>query len=248
MKKRLLSLLFYCISLPVMAEDELRVAVASNFTGTMQQLVRQFEQQTPYRVITSYGSTGKLFAQIANGAPFDAFLSADSASPCRLEEMGLTAAASRFTYARGEVVLWSPAAQSPDEVLTMLKTGEFRHLAMANPKTAPYGAAAEEALEKLGLAKRFEKQTTKGENIAQTFQFIHSGNAQLGFVARSQVMSSDGELPGAVWKVPLEMYTPIEQQAVLLQHAEGNAAAQAFMAFLRGKQAREIISASGYGV
>lgn len=247
MRPLLLSLLCYCMCSPAISADEVRAAVASNFIWTMQQLAPQFERQTRYRVIASYGSTGKLYAQITNGAPFDVFLSADSATPRRLEELRLIATGSRFTYARGELVLWSPAVQSTDEVLTMLKTGAFRYLAIANPKTAPYGAAAEEVLAKLGLDRRFEKQTTKGDNIAQTFQFIHSGNAQLGFVARSQMMSADGALPGAVWEVPLEMYPPIEQQAVLLQRGENNAAAQAFMTFLRGKQARDIIAANGYG-
>ncbi|MEW5756146.1 MAG: molybdate ABC transporter substrate-binding protein [Pseudomonadota bacterium] len=248
MRSTILSFLLFCVAWPALAAEEARVAVASNFTGTMQQLVQRFEQQNPYHVVASYGSTGKLFAQITNGAPFDAFLSADVESPSRLEAMGLITSGSRFTYARGELVLWSPSVRSADEVLALLKSGAFRYLAMANPKTAPYGAAAEEVLTKLGLDRRYAQQTVQGDNIAQTFQFVHSGNAQLGFVARSQMLSAEATPSGAVWEIPLEMYAPIEQQAVLLKRGAENTAARAFLDFLRSKQAREIIAASGYGI
>jgi len=248
MRSILFLLLLCSVALPVAAAEKARIAVASNFTSTMQQLVRQFEQQTGYRVITSYGSTGKLFAQITNGAPFDAFLAADSARPRRLEGLGLIADGRRFTYAKGELALWSPQATSADHLLRMLREGDFRYLAIANPKTAPYGYAAEQLLDKLGLAGRYAKRTAKGENIAQTYQFIYSGNAQLGFVARAQLNDAGTDLPGAVWPVPTDMYTPIEQQAVLLKRGEVSTAARAFMDFLRSEQALAMIAESGYGI
>jgi len=247
MKVMLCSLLLALFSGSLLAkENTLQIAVASNFTSTMQRLAVQFEQQTGYATNISYASTGKLFAQISNGAPFDLLLAADSARPRRLESLGLIVPGKRFTYAKGEVVLWAPQAHSTEQALRQLQEGDFNYLAIANPKIAPYGAAAMETLKKLGINNRFKKRTVRGENIAQTYQFIYSGNAQMGFVARSQVVAAGEGFRGVMWLVPSEMYTPIEQQVVLLKRAENNPAADAFFNFLRSELAQATIVVSGY--
>lgn len=230
------------------AEEALQIAVASNFTSTMQQLAVQFEQQTGHRTTVSYASTGKLFAQISNGAPFDLLLAADRARPRRLESLGLIAPGKRFTYAKGEVVLWAPHAHSTEEALQQLQQGDFNYLAIANPKIAPYGAAAMETMAKLGINNRYMKRIARGENIAQTYQFVYSGNAEMGFVAKSQVVAAGDALRGVVWQVPRDMYTSIEQQAVLLKRAEDNPVAHAFFDFLSGEVAQKTIAATGYNL
>ena len=242
------SVLLLAISSPLFAVEQVSVAVASNFTATMQQLVKQFEQDSGFGVSPSYGSTGKLFAQIVNGAPYEIFLAADSERPMRLHQRGNLTSGEPFTYARGELVLWAPHVSTAEQAQQQLRQGQFNFFAMANPKTAPYGAAAMEVLSKLGVGNRYARQTVKGENIAQTYQFIYSGNAQLGFIAKSQLRSSVEPLPGAVWHVPQQMYTPIEQQAILLKRGENNPAAQAFMRFLQTDVAQQLIVDSGYGV
>ncbi len=221
------------------AADEIRVAVASNFANAGKALARRFEQQSGHKVQLVSGSTGKHYAQIHNGAPFEAFFAADARRPERLESEGLIQPGSRFSYALGRLVLWSPDADVVDPKGTVLKEGNFRHLAVANPKLAPYGRAARETLRHLGLWQLLRGRMVRGENIGQTFQFVKSGNAELGLVAGSQALQQSGSR----WEVPPNLYAPIVQQAVLLKNAP---AARDFLAFVRSEQGREVIRAHGY--
>jgi molybdate transport system substrate-binding protein len=226
----------------VIASD-IRIAVASNFTNAIKATTDSFEVETGHKVTLAFGSTGKHYAQIVNGAPFDAFFAADVRRPKLLEQEGLVVPESRFTYALGKLILWSPDAALVDAEGGVLEHGEFRHLAIANPKLAPYGLAAREVLQKRGFWDDMSKRLVRGENIGQAFQFVASGNAELGFVARSQLMRPGFENEGSYWDVPAELYTPIEQQAVLLKDSE---AARAFMSFMRSKEAIRIIRDHGY--
>lgn len=225
--------------------DEIRVAVASNFADAIKAVVDVFEKETGHRVIPSFGSTGKLYAQIRHGAPFDAFFAADARRPALLEAEGVARPGSRFTYAVGNVVLWSPDTDLVDANAGILVDGGFRHLAMANPKLAPYGKAAEEIMRKKGVWDGLQARIVRGENIAQTFQFVKSGNAELGFVALSQVTQPGKAIAGSLWRPPLALYTPIEQQAVLLNE---NPAARQFLAFMQANAAVKIIKSYGYDV
>jgi molybdate transport system substrate-binding protein len=226
---------------------EVRVAVAANFVGTLARIGKAFQASAGDTIAASSGSTGTLYAQIHNGAPYDVLLAADVEHPKRLEQEGLAVAGTRFTYARGQLVLWSRDPQLVDSDGKVLRTGSFRHLAIANPATAPYGAAAQQVLERLGLLSTLAPRLVRGENIGQTFQFVRSGNAELGFVALAQVRQLAPSARGSSWVVPANLYDPIEQQAVLLTRAHDNAAARAFVEFLRGKAARDMIKADGYG-
>lgn len=225
------------------AADEIHVAAASNFRDAMKALASQFEQVSEHEVILIFGSTGKQFAQIRNGAPYDAFLSADSRRPELLEREGLAVPGSRFTYAVGRLVLWSPQAGYVDPGGKILERGDFRHLAIANPNLAPYGTAAREALQALGLWNQLGPRLVRGENIGQAFQFVSSGNAQLGLVAWSQLRRNDATIEGSYWLVPARYYSPIEQQAVLLRDT---VAARTFMSFIRSDESAKIIRAHGY--
>jgi molybdate transport system substrate-binding protein len=225
---------------------EVQVAVASNFIGPMQRIAARFEADTGHKAVLVSGATGKLYAQIRHGAPFDLFLAADERTPQKLEDEGAAVTGSRFTYAIGKLVLWSPQSGFVDDQGEVLRDGDFDHLAIASPRTAPYGAAAMEVLEHLGIAEALATRLVTGENIAQTFQFVSTGNARLGFVALSQVMV-DGKLAaGSVWQVPPEMYTPIRQDAVVLSRGGGNPAATALADYLRGSVAADIVRAYGY--
>ncbi len=234
-------LLSFCAS-RVLA-GEIRVAVASNFMPTAKQLARQFEADSGHSIKLASGSTGKLYAQIRNGAPFEAFFAADVKRPELLEQQGSALPGSRFTYAVGKLVLWSPRADLVDQEGEVLKSGDFRFLALANPRLAPYGRAAEQVLRKLERWHGLQQRLVRGENIGQTFQFVKSGNAALGFVARSQLHRSGKPIQGSVWEVPQTLYQPLQQQAVLLKQ---NDAAQAFLDFVRSDQGRQIIRQSGY--
>jgi len=225
--------------------DEIRVAVASNFHEAAKTLAKRFAASSGHRVVLVPGSTGKHYAQIRHGAPFDAFLAADGARPERLEREGLAHAGERFTYALGQLVLWSPREDYVDAAGAVLANADFRHLAIANPKLAPYGAAARQVLEERGLWQALQVRLVRGENVAQAYQFVASGNAALGFVALSQVERPGQPARGSWWKVPLSSYTPIEQQAVLLSDS---AAARGFLTFLQSNEARTIIRAYGYGL
>jgi molybdate transport system substrate-binding protein len=227
------------------AADEIRVATASNFRNTMAVLIREFESRSEHKVIPIYGSTGKLFAQIINGSPVDALFAADARRPELLDQAGLAVPGSRFTYATGQLVLWSPIADYVDASGTILEQGDFRHLAIANPALAPYGVAARQVLESLGAWEKLHSRLVQGENIGQTFLFVHSGNAELGFIARSQLLTGSSGRGGSSWQVPADLYQPIEQQAVMLDDSE---AARAFMAFIRSSQAVRIIRNHGYSL
>lgn len=226
--------------------DEVQVAVAANFTAPMQQIAALFEKDTGHKAMLAFGSTGKFYAQIANGAPFEVLLAADDETPARLEKEGLGVAGSHFTYAIGKLVLWSASPDLVDAGGAVLKSGNFKHLALANPKTAPYGAAAMEAMGKLGVLPALQPLFVQGDNITQTQQFIVSGNAELGFVALSQVFK-DGKLSsGSMWMVPAKLYEPILQDAVLLAKGKDKAASIALMAYLKGEKARAVIKSYGY--
>jgi molybdate transport system substrate-binding protein len=227
---------------PAWAAD-LKIAVASNFTPTLQVIARRFEASSGHRLILSPGSTGKHYAQITHGAPFDLFFAADSERPRLLDGNGRALAETRFTYAIGQLVLWSPEPGMVDGQGEVLETGEFRHLAIANPDLAPYGRAARETLENLGLWSGLGGRLVRGENVNQAFQFVRSGNAQLGFVALSQLQQPGAPIAGSRWRVPRTMYAPIEQQAVLLRESP---AARAFLAFMRSEETLQLIAEYGY--
>ena len=233
------------VTLPRAMAAEARIAVATNFINVTKQIVPTFEKTTGHKVKVSYGSTGKLYAQIQNGAPFDVFLAADAERPKLLEENGGAVPGSRFTYAVGKLVLWSTEKGYVDQFGRILSTGDFKRLAIANPKTAPYGAAAQEVMEALGVWEHVQPRLVMGESIAQTFQFVATGNVPLGFVALAQVEAVENK--GSFWRVPDKLYTPIEQQAVLLQRGADNQAAKAFFEFLQSEEIRRVITGFGYG-
>lgn len=238
-------LLGLLIATRVSAEETL-VAVASNFTATAKDIATAFEIETGHRAKLSFGSTGKLYAQIAHGAPFDLFLAADSERPALAEQQGFAVAGSAFTYARGKLVLYS---LDPDLVVNegeaLNNPESFARIAIANPATAPYGEAAVAVMQHMGVYAKVESKIVKGENIAQVYQYVITQNVQLGFVALSQVIA---ESRGSQWIIPEELYAPIKQDAVLLTRGSGNPAAQAFMEFLKGAEARRIIESYGYGL
>lgn len=224
--------------------QDVQAAVAANFAAAARDLAGRFARDTRHPVGISTGSTGKFYAQIRAGAPFDVFLAADDETPARLERERLAVAGSRFTYAVGRLALWSPQPDLVDDKGNVLREGRFRRLAIANPKLAPYGAAAVQALQRLGLWDAVKVRLVQGENIAQTFQFVASGNADLGFVAWSQVVEQKES--GAAWLVPASLHSPLRQDATLLVHGERNAVARQFLDFLRSAQAREQIRHYGY--
>jgi molybdate transport system substrate-binding protein len=225
------------------AASEIRVAVAANFTAPLKELATLFEASTSHKVILIPGSTGKHYAQIIHGAPFDAFFAADSERPEMLEDRSLIIAGSRYSYAQGRLVLWSPQSKLIVTGSDVLTTDNFRHLAIANPKLAPYGQAAREVLEQMDQWDRLQAKLVRGENISQAFQFVYSGNAELGFIARSQFINSTQDKPGSHWDVPATMHTPIIQQAVQLTNSE---TARLFLEFTRSPSAQRIIHNYGY--
>jgi len=232
------------------ASGSVMVAVASNFTQAARDIADAFEQETGHRVQFSVSSSGKLFAQISHGAPFDVLLSADAERPTLLDSRGLVAPGSRRTYATGRLTLWSvdPRYQGKD-CEAELKAGNFDRLAIANPKTAPYGIAAEEVLANVGLATEdLTRRIAMGESIAQALQFVASRSASMGLIATAQLKLPDIPEGTCNWEVPQEMHSKIEQQAVLLARSANNPAAQAFMTFLAGEQAQSIIVTHGYGL
>lgn len=244
---RLLAMaLAYLLSNSVVHAEDIHAAVASNFTAPMHEIVVQFEKTSGHRVILSFGSSGKFFAQIRNGAPFHVLLSADQKIPQALEEAGLTEPGSRFTYAVGALALWSAKPNFVNGGDARLKNGDFNKLALANPKVAPYGAAAVEVLEALDLRLATQARWVMGENIAQTYQFIASGNADLGFVALSQIMDKGQLRAGSSWIIPGDLHSPIRQDAVLLKNAADRVGARALLDYLRSSEARSIMRAYGY--
>lgn len=246
--KQLASVLAMVTCLGTVHAGEVQVAVAANFAGPMEKLAEQFQKDTGHKAVLASGATGKFYAQIRNGAPFEVLLSADDETPARLEAEGQVVAKSRFTYAVGRLVLWSAKANYVDAAGAVLKTGDFTHLAIANPKTAPYGAAAVAVINKLGLTARLQPRLVQGENIAQAFQFASTGNAELGFVAQAQVWRDGKFTAGSGWIVPASMHAPIRQDAALLTRGAKNPAAQALLDYLRTDRAKALIRAYGYEV
>lgn len=227
--------------------EEALVAVAANFAEVIEELEARFERETGHRLTVTIGATGQLYAQITNGAPFDILLAADRERPLRLEQEGHAVAGSRFTYAVGKLTLWSAdAARIGADGEDALRGGEFRKLAMANPALAPYGEAARETLAALGLYEKLADRLVMGENIGQTHTMVATGNAELGFVALSYVMSPRNEISGSRWDVPQDLYSPIRQDAVLLNRAAANPAAREFLAYLRSDDVLTVIRSFGY--
>ena len=225
---------------------EVQVAVAANFTAPMQKIAAAFEEDTGHKAVLAFGATGAFYAQIRNGAPFQMLLSADTETPAHLEQEGLASAGTRFTYASGRLVLWSAQPGFVDDKGEVLAKGTFQRIALANPKLAPYGAAAIETLTALRQLERLRPRFVQGENIAQTYQFVGTGNAQLGFVALSQVMVDGRITKGSAWLVPASLHSPLRQDAVILAAGRDNAAATALAAYLKGDKARAAIRSYGY--
>jgi molybdate transport system substrate-binding protein len=244
----LITLLILSLTSGKLFAAEATLAVAANFTGTMQRIAPLFEQATGHTLTLTFGSTGKLYAQITNGAPFDLFMSADAITPARLEEKGLAVPGTQFTYAMGKLVLWSPEPGIVDDAGEFLKEDPITHLAIVNPKLAPYGAAAIATLESMGVMPALESKLVIGENLTQAYQFIVSGNATAGFIALSQILKGGKFSGGSWWIVPAEHYTPLRQDAVLLKRGEKNAAALALLEFMKSPPALEIIQGDGYGL
>lgn len=228
--------------------EEVQVAVAANFSAPMQAIATAFEKDTGHKAQLAFGSTGKFYAQIKNGAPFQVLLSADDETPARLEREGMAVAATRFTYAIGMLALWSAREGMVDGRGDVLRKGGYAHLAIANPKVAPYGAAAIEVLKHLNLLEAVQPRLVQGENIAQTYQFAASGNAELGFVAVSQITKDSKLVSGSAWMVPGNLHAPIRQDAVMLANGKGNAAASALMTYLKSGKAKAVIRAYGYDI
>lgn len=225
---------------------EVSVAVAANFAAPMQKIAAAFEHDTGHKAVLAFGSTGRFRAQIRNGAPFDVLLAADDETPRQLEHDGLGVAGTRFTYAVGRLVLWSRQPGLVDDQGAVLKTGSFARLALADPKLAPYGAAAVATLTGLGLLEQLTPKFVLGENIGQAYQFVATQNVPLGFVALSQVYADGHLTQGSAWVVPASLHRPIRQDALLLGRGQGKPAAQALLAYLRGEKARTIIRSYGY--
>ncbi len=231
------------LSAPARADDT-TVAVAANFTEPAKEIARAFEAQTGHTVTLSFGSTGQFYIQIKQDAPFAVLLAADQETPKKMGDDGLAVAETRFTYAIGRLVLWGKSPNAPAGE-AILRSGGFDKLAVANPKLAPYGAAGLQVLTKLGVYDALAPKLVQGNNITQTFQFVDTGNAELGFVALSQVIA---RTDGHYWLVPAGLYSPILQDAVLLRKGAGDPTARAFLAFLKGPEALKIIQTFGYGI
>lgn len=230
----------------LVSATEIRVAVAANFAQTLKEIATVFEKETGHKVALTQGSTGKLYAQISQGAPFDVLLSADDETPEKLVREGKAVAGSQFTYAVGRLALWSPKSDLVDEGGQVLKTDKFRFIAIANSRVAPYGRAAVQVMQKLGVLNVIEPRVVQGESITQTFQFVSTGNAQLGFVALSQIIENGKIKSGSAWIVPENMHEALKQDAVLLNSAKDAAAATALLSFLKSDKAKKIIAAHGY--
>lgn len=235
------------VALPAQAE-EIHVAVAANFTAPATDLAPVFEKQTGNKVKLSFGSTGAFYAQIKNGAPFDILLAADAKTPVKIEAEGLGVKGSSFTYAQGKLVFWSADPSRVDAAGKAVKEMKFDKCAVADPRLAPYGEAAYQTLEALHLLDQYKPKFVTGNNIGKTFQFVKTGNAQVGFVALSQVYKNGKLTSGSGWIVPAQYYKPIKQDAVLLKHGEKSAAAKQFMQFLRSHEANKVKLDYGYAV
>lgn len=244
---KIFSLTLWACFVQAQAAD-VSVAVAANFTAPMQKIAQTFEQDTGHKVQLAFGATGNFYAQIKNGAPYQLLLAADDKTPLKLEQEGQSVAGARFTYAIGKLVLWSKQPGLVDAQGAVLKTPNYQRLAIANPKLAPYGAAAVEVLNNMGLLQAVQSKWVQGENIAQAYQFVASENAQLGFVALSQVMVDGKISQGSAWVVPSPLYAPIRQDVVLLSKAKDDPAAKSLLQYLRSDKARDVMRSFGYGL
>jgi molybdate transport system substrate-binding protein len=234
------------LAVPGARADSVQVAVAANFSAPVQAIAAQFEKDTGHTLVPSFGATGQFYTQIKNGAPFEVFLAADDTTPARLEREGDTVKGSRITYAIGTLALWSAKEGYIDSQGDVLGSGDYRHLSIANPKAAPYGLAAMQVLEQLKLGDATRARLVEGQNITQAYQFVSTGNAELGFVALSQIYK-DGRLTrGSAWIVPANLHAPIRQDAVVLTRGQDNPAAVALIKYLKGPQAAAIIQSYGY--
>jgi molybdate transport system substrate-binding protein len=247
-RRRLPAILLALAFSTLLHAETVQVAVAANFTAPMNAIAADFERETGHKALLSFGATGKFYAQIKSGAPFDVFLSADDETPLKLEQEGDAVPGTAFTYATGRLVLWSVRPGFVDAQGQVLKTGTFNKLALAAPKLAPYGAAAMETLTRLGLQETLSSKIVQGESIGQTFGFVSTGNADLGFVALSQVMAQGQIRSGSAWVVPASLHSPLRQDAAVLIHGKNNLAATALMNFLRTDKVRAIIRSYGYEI
>ena len=245
---RLVSAIWLLAISPSSFAETVLVAVASNFTKPMIEIAEDFEKSSGHSANLAFGSSGKIVSQLENGAPFEVFLSADSEKPATLEQAGLTVPGSRFSYALGTLVLWSAKPGYVDDQGQILIQGGFKHLALADPKLAPYGSAALEVMNNMGLREKWQPLLVLGENISQTHQFVSTGNAELGFVALSQVIANGKIADGSGWIIPSKLHTPIHQDAVLLRSGEKNPAALALLAYLQSPAAKAVIAKYGYGL
>lgn len=225
--------------------DPVLVAVAANFTAPFNKLAAEFEKDSGHQLVASFGSTGKFYAQIKNGAPFEVLLAADDETPAKLVKEGAAVPGSRFSYATGRLVLWSPKPGVVDAAGEVLKGSAVQKLAIADPRLAPYGAASVEVMKQLGVYDRLAPQLVTGETLAQVFQFVSSGNSPMGFLALSQVLK-DGKVDGSSWVVPAALHTPIRQDAVLLNPGQGKPGAAALLQYLQGAKAQALIRSFGY--
>ncbi|EIK97047.1 molybdenum ABC transporter periplasmic molybdate-binding protein [Pseudomonas sp. M47T1] len=228
--------------------DEVQVAVAANFTAPIQAIAKAFEADTGHTLVAAYGATGQFYTQIKNGAPFEVFLAADDSTPAKLESEGDTVKGSRFTYAVGTLALWSAKEGYVDSKGAVLKANQYQHLSIANPKAAPYGLAATQVLDKLKLTDATKAKIVEGQNITQAYQFVSTGNAELGFVALSQIFKDGKVTSGSAWIVPADLHDPIKQDAVILSKGKDSAAAKALVQYLKGPKAAAIIKSYGYEI
>jgi molybdate transport system substrate-binding protein len=239
-------LVVWVLALPKVSwSEEVYVAVASNFLSPLKEIAAQFKRDTGNTLILISGSTGKLYAQARHGAPFDILLAADSKRPTLLELEGVGVIGTRFTYAVGALVLWSLESEKMHGKESLMQMRQSK-LAIANPKTAPYGRAAKQTLESLGFWEKLQLQLVRGENIAQTLQFVVTGNAKFGFVAKSQVEDPSFKIKGSRWEVPVDMHQPILQQAILLKRGVANSSAKDFLAYLNSSVAKKIMRSYGF--
>ncbi|MDB5813025.1 MAG: molybdenum transporter, periplasmic molybdate-binding protein [Rhodocyclales bacterium] len=225
---------------------EVQVAVAANFAGPFEKIAADFAAETGHKAVFAVGATGKFYAQIKNGAPFEVLLAADDETPKKLVAESEGVAGSQFTYAKGKLVLWSAQPGVVDDKGTVLARNGFAHIAVCDPKLAPYGLAAEQALKASKLYDTLKPKFVTAESIAQAYQFVASGNAEVGFVALSQVAVPGKPQQGSYWIVPTNLYEPIQQDAVLLKKGETNPAASALLQYLKGDKARAVIRSYGY--
>jgi len=243
---RILLLTLFGLGSHIVAADEVPVAVAANFTAPMKRIALEFHKDTGHTAQLSFGSTGKFYAQISSGAPFEVLLAADRETPARLVSEGNAVAASQFTYAIGKLVLWSPKPGVVDQKGAVLTNPGVAHIAYCNPKLAPYGAAVIEALKSLGVLDAVQPKLVQGESIAQAFQFVASGNAEIGFIALSQVFKDGKMSEGSSWILPSNLYSPIRQDAVILAKGRDRPAARALIDYLKSERSKAIIRSFGY--